>query len=172
MFIRHLVRLNFITSKLPKKSQDIVTLHQNIFTTFLLRHAEILFLHPKIFKSTTWLSFPGRRLHHLFSFLLRLFLSFFFLYFFLHFCGVFVYTYSDLSGGSATMASSLLLAVVVVLDMVAFALAVAAKQRRNTVSHSLLLFLSWPVFFLVFLFLRLCLWSYDFFLYFFSMDLI
>ncbi|XP_014621126.1 uncharacterized protein LOC114375142 isoform X2 [Glycine soja] len=32
------------------------------------------------------------------------------------------------------MASSLLLAVVVVLDMVAFALAVAAKQRRNTAS--------------------------------------
>jgi len=45
-----------------------------------------------------------------------------------------VYTYSDLSGGSATMASSLLLAVVFVLDLVAFALAVAAEQRRNTVS--------------------------------------
>ena len=97
--------------------------------------------------------FLARQLIFLFS----LFFSFFFLFFSFYFCGVFVYTYSDLSGGSATMASSLLLAVVVVLDMVAFALAVAAKQRRNTVSHSLLLFLSWPVFFLVFLFLRLCL---------------
>ena len=56
------------------------------------------------------------------------------IHYFSFFGGVFVDKYSDLSGGSATMASSLLLAVVFVLDLVAFALAVAAEQRRNTVS--------------------------------------
>lgn len=40
-------------------------------------------------------------------------------------------------GFSRKMASRLVLAVVFVLDLIAFALAVAAEQRRSTVSPSL-----------------------------------